>query len=288
MESLENFYVENNDKTLAAIQPLMIFASEKYYKKSVMRDGISHFFRFKLSKEMMDKVLVVPDGSIDIVFNVNEDKSKAFCYGSPLNLTDINFVPFVKESKEIFGVRLLPGNTIMPGGFNVGDFTNKGVDLSSVLNIDDDFIEEIGSCNDFNEQIRIFTNHYLAEYRKRVIDVKKNNLSAYLVERIVKAKGNIKIEDLSRELGYSTRYNNKLFNDTFGMSPKHFCKIMRFQGAIRAITGNEKITDIADDLGFFDQSHLGKEFKKFAGTSPKKFEEIINTAEYKERLILIK
>ena len=269
-------------------QPLMVYAAEKYYIKPVMKDGISHFYRFKRSKENADKVLVVPDGCVDIVFSLSENGcAKAFCYGSPLTLTDINYVPFVKESREVFGVRLLPGNTIMPGGYSISDFTNKEVDLSNILGEDSNLIERICRCDDFEEQTRIFTTHYLEEYRKRVLEVKKTNLSFYIINEIVKSKGTLKIEEISESTGYSTRYINKLFNETFGMSPKHFCKIIRFQGVLGALIQNKSLIDIAESFGFCDQSHLNKEFKKFLGTSPKKFSDTINNDEYMKRLSII-
>lgn len=288
MAALKNLYSDNSRCTLSAVQPLMIFASSKYYIKSVMKDGIAQFYRFKVSKEMINNVQIVPDGSLDILFSVNGPKPKAVCYGSPLNLTDISYVPLVEESDEIFGVRFMPGNIMMPGGYQVSEFTNTGVELESLLHKDDDLIKRINDCSDFYEQTRIFTTYYLEQYRDKVISAKENNLSSFLVNEILKNRGNIKIEELSEELGYSTRYINKLFNETFGMSPKMFCKIIRFQSILRAIAGKEKIIDIADMLGFFDQSHLGREFKKFAGTSPKKFGEIINTDEYIKRLCVIK
>ncbi len=269
-------------------QPLMVFAAEKYYIKPIMKDGISHFYRFKRSKENADKVLVVPDGCVDIVFSLDEKGcEKAFCYGSPLTLTDINYVPFVKTSREVFGVRLLPGNTIMPGGYSISDFTNKEVNLSKILGEDNDLIEKICRCDDFEEQTRIFTTYYLEEYRKRVLEVKKSNLSFYIINEIVKSKGTLKIEEISEETGYSTRYINKLFNETFGMSPKHFSKIIRFQGVLKALIQNKNLIDITESFGFCDQSHLNKEFKKFLGTSPKKFSETINNEEYIKRLSII-
>lgn len=269
-------------------QPLMVFAAEKYYIKPIMKEGISHFYRFKPSKESIDKVLVVPDGCVDIIFSLdNKGCAKAFCYGSPLTLTDISYVPYLKECMEVFGVRLLPGNTIMPGGYSISDFTNKEVDLSKILGEDNDLIERICRCNDFEEQTRIFTTYYLERYRKRVLEVKKTNLSFYIINEIVKSRGTLKIEEISESTGYSTRYINKLFNETFGMSPKHFSKIIRFQGVLKALIQNENLIDITESFGFCDQSHLNKEFKKFLGTSPKKFSEKINNEEYMKRLSII-
>lgn len=282
-------YCDENEKVnLSPMQPLMVFASLKYYKMPIMKYGISHFYRFKISDEMIKKVNVVPDGSVDIMFNLNGKKPEAVCYGSPLALNDRSYVSMLNNNEEVFGVRFLPGNNMMPGGCSVSELTNSAVDLSDLISNDIELTEKIIECKDFNSQIKIFLNFYLEEYRKIIVKTKKNNLSEYIVSEIIKNNGNLRIEVLSEKLGFSTRYINKLFNESFGMSPKLFSKIIRFQNTLRALRGNLKITDIAEIMGFFDQSHLGKEFKEFTGTTPKRFAEVMNTDEYKKRLILIK
>ncbi|SFU53236.1 Helix-turn-helix domain-containing protein [Clostridium sp. DSM 8431] len=276
MSAYNDFYIDVK-RTLSAMQPLMVLAGDKYYKKSVMKNGISHFYRYKVSQKINKNVVVVPDGSIDILFSVNSENPKAVCYGSPLNLTDINYVPFVKENKEIFGVRFFPGSTAFPSQKKMADFTNKSVDLSSILEKDDDF----------NEEIRIFTTRYLEYYRKQVIKEKESNLYEFTLKEIINSKGKIKVDEISEKSGYSSRYINKLFNEYFGMSPKLFCKIVRFQNVLKAVTLDEKIIDIADSFGFCDQSHLGKEFKAFIGTSPKRLNEILKTEDYQKRLCIV-
>lgn len=286
MDTSEGFYTDNKD-ILYAMQPLMVFAGDKYYMKSAMKDGISHFYRFKVSEKIKDAV-VMPDGAIDILFSVNSKNPKSVCYGSTLKLRNINYLPFFKENKEVFGVRFLPGSTAFPGLKEMSDFTNKAIDLSSILEEDDDLIKRINECSDFNEQTRIFTTRYLEYYRKEVINEKENNLYKFVLAEIINSKGNIKMGEISAESGYSSRYINKLFNKYFGMAPKLFIKIIRFQNVLKAFALNKKIIDITENFGFFDQSHLGKEFKSFLGVSPKKLNDILKSEEYKKRLFIVK
>jgi AraC-like DNA-binding protein len=55
-----------------------------------------------------------------------------------------------------------------------------------------------------------------------------------------------------------------------GMTPKLFSRIQRFQQTRTFIQQNRSPNwaDVALDLGYFDQSHLIREFLEFSGLSP--------------------
>ena len=286
-ESVKNL-LKFNDRVVASVQPLMVFASPRYHKMEFMKYGISHFYRFKVSDKMLGNVQIVPDGCVDIVFKIKGNNVEAKCYGSPLELKDRNYVDFLENGSEVFGVRFLPNNIIMPGGYKISEFTNNKIDLDKLLKNGSEFIEEICESDDFNTQVSIFLKYYLEEFNKSFTMTTKNHITSYMINEIVKKRGAIRIEKLSDDIGYSSRHINKIFNDNVGMSPKMFCKIMRFQGVLSEFTRKQKLTDIADIMGFFDQSHLVKEFKQFIGITPKRFEEAISTAEYKNRIVVVK
>jgi AraC-like DNA-binding protein len=60
------------------------------------------------------------------------------------------------------------------------------------------------------------------------------------------------------------------FKSTVGVTPKHYCRILRFQHALsHAETGHRMDwTRIAMDCGYFDQAHFIRDFRSFAGITP--------------------
>ena len=60
-----------------------------------------------------------------------------------------------------------------------------------------------------------------------------------------------------------------------GYSPKELLRFLRFKQVVAYILQNKgKKTDwieIANKFGYFDQSHLIKDFKHYTGASPKDF-----------------
>lgn len=87
------------------------------------------------------------------------------------------------------------------------------------------------------------------------------------------AKRGALIRDVSRQLGFTQRRFIQTFNSYVGLTPKVFCRILRFQ---RARILAEKLempdwTDLALTCGYFDQSHLINDFQEFSGSTPKTY-----------------
>lgn len=69
-------------------------------------------------------------------------------------------------------------------------------------------------------------------------------------------------------LGY--RHFKREFSKYIGMSPKEYLKIIRFQRALYTLQKNSKIDlgELAYLCGFYDNSHLNKDFQSLSGCSP--------------------
>lgn len=74
----------------------------------------------------------------------------------------------------------------------------------------------------------------------------------------------------------SQSYYKKLersFLKHVGYTPKNYCRIVRFNKAIRQLHVSKKsLTSVCYECGYYDQSHFIKDFRKFTGTSPKHFQ----------------
>lgn len=82
--------------------------------------------------------------------------------------------------------------------------------------------------------------------------------------------GNVQIGDLARELGYSRRRLSGRFTDELGLSPKAFGRVLRFERATDRLARDDgsRFAEIAQDCGYYDQAHMNRDFREFAGISP--------------------
>ena len=78
------------------------------------------------------------------------------------------------------------------------------------------------------------------------------------------------VGEAAKYLGLSQRRFIQVFKAEVGMTPKLFSRIQRFQQTRTLIQYNPLINwaELAVDLGYFDQSHLIREFLEFSGLSP--------------------
>jgi AraC-like DNA-binding protein len=77
------------------------------------------------------------------------------------------------------------------------------------------------------------------------------------------------VGDVVRSSGYSHRRFIALFSRSVGLTPKAYCRVLRFQNVLRrAPEDGRSLIDIAADAGYSDQSHFTREFREFAGITP--------------------
>jgi len=91
--------------------------------------------------------------------------------------------------------------------------------------------------------------------------------------QIIQSNGAVPLKELQRKLNLSERTFERRFEQYVGISPKTFAKIAQFQAALRQMSNKDfsKLSDIAYDNGYADQSHFIRSFKKFTGHSPLSF-----------------
>lgn len=84
------------------------------------------------------------------------------------------------------------------------------------------------------------------------------------------------VREVVRETGYSHRRFIELFSRTVGLTPKLYCRILRFQSGVELIAAKESPSwvDVALTTGYSDQPHFNRQFLEFAGVTPGEYEEL--------------
>ena len=89
---------------------------------------------------------------------------------------------------------------------------------------------------------------------------------------ILNASGAVRIEWLAAEVGWSSRHLNRMFRRHTGLSTQSFSQTIRFQHACKQLYSAPSNTlDTAIELGYFDQSHLLNDYKKYLHKNPSIF-----------------
>lgn len=75
------------------------------------------------------------------------------------------------------------------------------------------------------------------------------------------------VREVARRIGWSERRFSQVFREEVGLTPKVWCRIQRFQRAVRQLHAGREVAwaELALDCGFYDQSHFANEFRAFSG-----------------------
>jgi AraC-like DNA-binding protein len=88
--------------------------------------------------------------------------------------------------------------------------------------------------------------------------------------RLVASRGGARIGSIVQEVGWSQRHFIAQFTRELGVSPKVFARMLRFGRVVRALRIGQAadLADLAVRAGYHDQSHLTRDVREFAGTTP--------------------
>ncbi|MCD8080194.1 MAG: helix-turn-helix transcriptional regulator [Bacteroides sp.] len=93
------------------------------------------------------------------------------------------------------------------------------------------------------------------------------------IRLIDRTGGEISLTALSDVTCLSQKQFQRVFTDHIGIRPKEFLRIVRFQYTLSRmkVPMNKDFTRLACECGYYDQSHLIREFRQFSGYTPKEY-----------------
>jgi AraC-like DNA-binding protein len=200
---------------------------------------------------------VVPDGRPELILNLGQPfesldrahwqtQPKCFLAGQltgPLLLR-------AAGSTRILGVRFRPGGACQLLGMPMEELTDRVV-----------------PAGDLGLQ-RLAGSGTLAEVERALLGLERGNADE-LVDEAARLLGHSPdVGDAAAMLGVSPRQLERRFKARVGMSPKYFARIRRFQRVFPAIEDGGEWVEAAAACGYYDQAHLIRDFRDFAGKPP--------------------
>lgn len=83
----------------------------------------------------------------------------------------------------------------------------------------------------------------------------------------------IKLEQLAHLCCMSPNYFHKIFRNTLNMTPANYLTLLRMNAALQLLTDKlQTIKNIAYELGFTDDAHFCRSFKKYYGIPPGEYQ----------------
>ena len=234
----------------------------------------SYWFLYNTSAYGESQVL--PDCSMDIIFNFGncfhpKSNSKSIVNNNDIIITGMmtNFRNIsMKKNSSLFGIRFNPLGLNRFLNFGFHNIKNDIIDLSMV--IPDSYhkkFKNIFLLEKYNDIIEFFESVFAD-----ILTFHGNDTDfdvALALQNIYNCE-NPSVNKIYKITEISQRYLEIKFKREIGINMKEFINISRFIKTKKEISHSDKnLTEIALNNGYYDSSHMIKDFIKYTGSSPK-------------------
>jgi AraC-like DNA-binding protein len=124
---------------------------------------------------------------------------------------------------------------------------------------------EIAFCGALRQLVRRHATPTGAPRPLARSDARMKQVRDLLVDRI---NENLRLDELAEVADMSRFHVIRLFRQRYGVTPFAYQRNLRVERARDALRYGESLADSAADLGFADQSHLGRAFRAVMGATP--------------------
>lgn len=250
----------------------------------------------------MNSKIIVPDQSIAryvksiLVYNNEDDNDRTvlpfFADGYPgliyhTAVKNMTLFPSGQLMKPffIYGQTLHPIELVVKGRFRMVIFQLFPFALRSLFKLDalslneDCYnlmasekatVQKLESVDSQQNYISVITELLCAKVRSMTV---QNDLIKEAIQLILNSHGTVSVRKITEQLNVSERSLQRLFKAEAGISPKKFSKIVQFQASLDQLSKEEysKLSQIAYEKGFADQSHFIRMFRQYTGNTPSSF-----------------
>ena len=204
---------------------------------------------------------VLPDGCIDIVLRRTRT-SESFCaqiVGTMRTALVVDDPPCV----EYLGVRFAPAEAFRFLALPAHEATDQVVPLEAVWGrMASELESRVSDAKDETARLSVFED---------VLERRLPNAAPgdFRLRKAIAAMRSP--ESRLDDWGIGSRQMRRLFEKYVGLSPKAFARVLRMQRAVSMIGRGTARTgaELAAACGYFDQSHLVREFRALTGLSPR-------------------
>jgi AraC-like DNA-binding protein len=206
-----------------------------------------------------------PDKGTFFLEEDNQQLASIFLYGQTIQPAKMVLTGRVNT----VGICLQPHALQSVFGIDAHELTGNCVDLGLVQHKKERVLQEkLLAAASIEEQINLISASLLKAAEQN--SDKQDAITSFAISEITRGKGDISFAELQKQLQLSERTLERRFKQSIGISAKLFSRICRFQESLNQLRKNnyDKLSDIAYENGYADQSHFIRSFKEFTGVSP--------------------
>ncbi len=232
---------------------------ETTYREFLPHPGLSEyikcFWHTYTAPGINNEYDILPDGYFDMIFSMKNYRVTDI---SMTGIWDQMITVALQGGTGMFGVRFKPAALTGLLKINVSEMLNRTADIDlKEFSLETSLITDSLSGGNLN----ILIDHLNRRFLSQLSNSGDSRIKAFF-ELVDRSSGTEPVESICREIGLSTRQVCRKVTGLLGIGAKEYSGITRFR---------ENLASIAEGKGydgFYDQSHLIKNFKKYTGMTP--------------------
>ena len=222
---------------------------------------------------------IMPSGTFELVVNLREDEIRIYDPAQPDRVRRLSgavvsgtygsfFLIDTLQHAAMLGVHFRPGGAFPFLGLPAGEMADTHVDLATLW----------GQAPAAELRGRLCAASTPEERFRRLETMLSRRLRhpwhhgavSAALDAFGQAGTGVSVRGVAERIGLSHRRLIQVFAAEVGLTPKLYCRVQRFQQArqmVRKVAAPDW-AGIAVACGYFDQSHLIRDFREFSGLSP--------------------
>ncbi len=223
---------------------------------------------------------ILPTGCTQVILNLARD----FLLDCPEGRPDLHMPPAlvigarsVYEIVDTSDMADLIGIVFSPGGFPpfasdaAHHFSNRTVALNELDSIwagdTQPLRDRLREIHSPQARLQCLEQFLAARFASRLERLQRPPQIQFALRCFAHNPNIASVSSTAREIGWSERRFSQVFREEVGLTPKVWCRIQRFQRAVRQLHSGTDVrwAELALECGYYDQSHFANEFRAFSG-----------------------
>ncbi len=205
----------------------------------------------------------LPHPNVHVVFE--EPESKAW------GISTSKFSRMLEGKSHVFGIKFTPGGFFPFLRTSLSSLANRSVPVRQIFGHEVDTLERAIFATEDEDVMTAAADAFLLDRKPQADD--KVDLARQLVERILRERDILTVDDFAARAGISVRSLQRLFSQYVGISPKWVIRRYRLHELLEQMHSGKRLdwVQLAVELGYFDQAHLINDFKAITGFAPTEY-----------------
>lgn len=223
------------------------------------------------------KERILPNGAMEITIDLSEVGFRI--YDHKMGATTIHdmmvvgaqsdyFVIDTAQKMSLLSIWFKPGGARVFFGVKASELHNLHLPLHDLWgNLADHIYQQLRETNSASKRFTILEDALIARLQHAP---QRHRAVHYALQTFRQVPLTRTINDVVDEIALSPTRFIQVFREDVGMTPKRFCRLLRFQRTLQHISKQTcpNWADLALQYGYYDQAHFINDFQAFAGITP--------------------